>query len=178
MKLFTRTLIGIFLISCTSAAQARTDEILYGHWIHLESSKNSVDIVYPTNTENGLFMFIVDPENQCDASLVYSNSTFNSHDLKKLNNSSIDWEIAGQKFLDKYAGTIKTQGYVRIELTHFYKNHFNQIEDFLAPNGVIDFRFYQTNAVSFNMDLTEFEWNVDGLSDALNSALDHCNGRY
>jgi len=83
-----------------------------------------------------------------------------------------------QKFLDKYAGIIKTQGYVRIELTHFYKNHFNQIEDFLARNGVIDFRFYQTNAVSFNMNLTEFEWNVDGLSDALNSALDHCNGRY
>jgi len=171
-------IISFLLISCTSNSQARTEENLYENWVHLESGKNNVEIVYPINTKNGLFMFILDPADNCDASLVYSNSIFSSYDLKKFNNSSIVWEIAGQKFSDKYAGIFKTQGYIRIELAHFYKDFFSSIENYLAPNGVIAFKFFQTHDVFFNMEQTEFEWSPYGLSEALNNALDHCYGRY
>ena len=55
----------------------------------------------------------------------------------------------------------------------FYKHHFHQLEELLAPKGYIDF---QLSDPLSRFEKQDMQFPVSGLNQALDHALDTCQG--
>ena len=172
MKKFLVIIFGLFLFSCvTKANNANIFE--FESWVHRSDKDNNIDLVY--NSENPLksMIFIIDPSMSCDARLVYRNHELEEINLSYLNGEKFDWQLSGVNYQGDNASKLNTDGFTRFELISFYKHHFEELEDLLAPRGIIGF--------SVKDPLDRFEPQIvqhkaNGLSRALSHALETCQG--
>ena len=93
--------------------------------------------------------------------------------LALLNGERFDFSLAGQSYEDNDGGLFNTNGYTRFELLSFYKHHFHQLEELLAPKGYIDF---QLSDPLSRFEKQDMQFPVSGLNQALDHALDTCQG--
>ena len=164
--------LGLLMVSCVGQAKGgKTFE--FENWVHRSDADNNIDIVY--NLENPLksVIFVIDPSMGCDARLVYTNIELEEKDLSSLDGEKFDWQLSGVTYEGDDASKLNTNGYTRFELISFYKHHFEELEELLAPNGIIGFSIIDP--------LNRFEpqsvrHQANGLSKALGNALDSCQG--
>tara|TARA_B100000965_G_C19590504_1_gene757747 strand:- start:61 stop:582 length:522 start_codon:yes stop_codon:yes gene_type:complete len=163
---------GLFILSYTGQA----DEVKifeFENWIHRSDSDHNIDIVYNAENPYKSVIFVVDPSMNCDGRMVYTNAELEENDLSSLDGEKFEWQLSGVTYKGENASKLNTKGYIRFELISFYKHHFEDLEELLAPHGVIGF--------SVNDPLNRFEpqsvlHKANGLSRALSSALDTCQG--
>ena len=93
--------------------------------------------------------------------------------LDLINGERFDFSLSGQSYEDTDASRFNTNGYTRFELLSFYKHHFHQLEELLAPKGYIDF---QLSDPLSRFEKQEMQFPVSGLNQALDHALDTCQG--
>ena len=164
--------LSLFMVSCVT--QAKEDELHeFENWVHSSSSDNNIDIVY--NAENPLksVIFIVDPTISCDARLVYTNVELESEGLSSLDGEKFDWQLSGVTYEGDDASKLNTNGYTRFELISFYKHHFEELEELLAPEGIIGFSLKDPQN---RFEPQSVQHEASGLSRALSNALDACQG--
>ena len=91
----------------------------------------------------------------------------------KTQQKRFDFKLGGQSYEGADASRFNTEGYTRFELLSFYKHHFDQLEELLAPKGYIDF---QLSDPLSRFEIQDMEFPVSGLNKALDHALDTCQG--
>jgi hypothetical protein len=79
----------------------------------------------------------------------------------------------GVVYQEDQASKFNTDGYTRFELISFYKHHFNELEELLAPEGIISF---SVEDPQHRFEPQSIQHKSEGLSQALNHALDRCQG--
>ena len=165
-------LIAFSLVGCATQAQT-AKEFAFDNWVHHTDEKYDVELVYSNKNPNKTIIFIVDHNITCDARLVFFNKDLEEDYLSLLNGERFDFSLAGQSYEDNDGGLFNTNGYTRFELLSFYKHHFHQLEELLAPKGYIDF---QLSDPLSRFEKQDMQFPVSGLNQALDHALDTCQG--
>ena len=172
MKIIILFIVFSFLGCATQAQTAKT--FIFDQWVHQSNNKYDIDLVYSSKNPYKSIIFIIDPQITCDARMVFANSEMEVDHLKSLNGERFDFQLAGQSYAGSDASLFNTEGYFRFELLSFYKHHFDQLEELLAPKGYIDF---QLSGPLGRFAKQDMQFPVSGLQQALDHALDTCQGR-
>ena len=164
---------SVFIISSLSHAQDN-DTFEFNHRVHHSNSHElKTELVYYAESPFKSMIFVIDPNIGCDARLVYFNQNLADADLTPLDGESFTWRLSGVVYQEDQASKFNTDGYKRFELINFYKHHFDELEDLLAPEGVISFSIEDPQQ---RFEPQRVQHKSDGLSQALNHALDKCQG--
>ena len=173
MRVLLLFIISIFLVNCTLNAESGSIHHEFDNWIHMEVKEDNLDLVFSLENSEQMIIFIVDPDLSCDARLVYTNRKFEPKDFDVMGGETFDWKLSGQSYEGKDASRLNVDGYVRWELMSFYKHHFSKLEDLLSTRGQISF---SVNDPLNRFEKQEIQMRANGLSSALVSALDTCQG--
>ena len=163
---------SVFMVSCLSHAK-KSDIFEFDHWVHRSTPDLNIDIVHYRETPNKSMIFLIDPNIGCDARLVYANQELENDDLKLLDGEYFSWKLSGMVYQEDQASKLNTNGYTRFELISFYKHHFDELEELLAPKGIISFSVEDPQK---RFEPQTVQHKSRGLSQALNHALDKCQG--
>jgi hypothetical protein len=104
---------------------------------------------------------------------VYANQQLDNAALTSLDGERFSWKLSGVVYQEDQASKLNTDGYTRFELISFYKHHFNELEELLAPEGIISFSVEDPQQ---RFETQSIQHKAEGLSQALNHALDRCQG--
>ena len=163
-------LLSILMVSCI--AQARENNIFeFDHWVHRSTPDLNIDIVYYAKNPAKSMIFVVDPKIGCDARLVYSNQEL--EDLNLSPGEKFSWSLSGVLYEGDQSSHLNTNGYTRFELISFYKHHFEELEELLSHQGVIEFSMEDPGG---RFETQRVQHQAKGLSQALSHALDRCQG--
>ena len=165
-------LIAFSFVGCATQAQTAKD-FTFDNWVHHTDEKYDVELVYSNQNPNKTIIFIVDHNITCDARLVFFNKDLEEDYLSFLNGERFDFSLAGQSYEENEGALLNTHGYTRFELLSFYKHHFHQLEELLAPKGYIDF---QLSDPLSRFEKQDMQFPVSGLSLSLENALFKCQG--
>ena len=165
-------LIVFSFVGCATQAQTAKD-FTFDNWVHHTDEKYDVELVYSNQNPNKTIIFIVDHNITCDARLVFFNKDLEEDYLSLLNGERFDFSLAGQSYEENEGALLNTHGYTRFELLSFYKHHFHQLEELLAPKGYIDF---QLSDPLSRFEKQDMQFPVSGLSLSLENALFKCQG--
>lgn len=165
-------LIAFSFVGCATQAQtAKT--FTFDNWVHQTNNKYDIDLVYSSQNPSKSIIFIIDPQITCDARMVFANIDLEVDYLNSLNGERFDFKLGDQSYEGNDASRFNTEGYTRFELLSFYKHHFHQLEELLAPKGYIDF---QLSDPLSRFEKQDIQFPVSGLNQALDHALDTCQG--
>ena len=173
MRAILLLFISVFLTNCSLKAESSPMHHEFDNWIHMEAKEENLDLVFSLENQDQMIIFIVDPNLSCDARLVYTNREFKPKDFDVMSGETFDWKLSGQSYQGANASRLNADGYVRWELMSFYKHHFSKLEELLSKRGQISFSI---NDLLNRFEKQEIEMKANGLSSALNSALDTCQG--
>jgi hypothetical protein len=163
---------GVFIVSSLSHAK-KSDIYEFNHWVHRSTPELNIDIVHYAESPDKSMIFVIDPKIGCDARLVYANQQLDNAALTSLDGERFSWKLSGVVYQEDQASKLNTDGYTRFELISFYKHHFNELEELLAPEGIISFSVEDPQQ---RFETQSIQHKAEGLSQALNHALDRCQG--
>ena len=160
------------MVSCVTQAK-EVNVFEFDNWVHRSTPDLNIDLVYNAENPSKSMIFVIDPKIGCDARLVFANRELDNFDLSSIDGERFEWKLAGVTYAGDNASRLNTDGYTRFELISFYKHHFEELEELLGPQGIIEF--------SLSDPLDRFEPQIvqhksEGLSRALNHSLDRCQG--
>lgn len=165
--------LSVFIFSNLSHAQDN-DTFEFNHWVHHSNSHElKTELVYYAESPFKSMIFVIDPNMGCDARLVYFNQNLADAALTSLDGERFSWKLSGVIYQEDQASKFNTDGYTRFELISFYKHHFNELEELLAPEGIISFSVEDPQQ---RFEPQNIQHKAEGLSQALNHALDRCQG--
>ena len=163
---------GVFIVSSLSHAK-KIDIYEFNHWVHRSTPDANIERVDYAESPDKSMIFLIDPKMGCDARLVYANQQLDNAALTSLDGERFSWKLSGVVYQEEQASELNTDGYTRFELISFYKHHFDELEELLAPEGIISFSIEDPQQ---RFEPQSIQHKSEGLSQALNHALGRCQG--